>query len=847
MPDLPEIGYGTVHGRFVAGVLDSGDSGVAPDAVPLQGHVEFWPTTNTVLSRTSNAPATLLPQTVCVYLDNQGYLVDENGNRGVTLFATDDPDAIPTEWQWRAVFHFTLNDRAVPRHAFNFELPEGSDVDLTEVAPIFASDGIIVIKAGIPASLIDAKGDLIVGLADDTPVRLPVGPPGTVLMSDPAANVGVIWTSLGSGGWVPVPATEDQQGIAEIADQAQADAGTDDTTIITPLKLSQVIAAAIAGLPPIPPAPVQATEDIAGIAEVATQAEVDAGVDDLRFVTPAKLLPFVQDQIATATPPPPAQATEADDGITRYATQAEVDAGADLDSVVRPGTLAPYVTDQIAAQAPPPPQATEGVDGVTRYATQAEVDAGLEADSVVRPSTLAPYVADQIATQSPPPPAATELVAGIAQIADAAEAVAGTDDTTIMTPLKSKSAIDLAIAGIPVVDPATEVAAGVTRYATQTEVDAGLDADSVVRPSTLAPYVADQIATQSPAPAPASETVEGIARYATQAEVDAGVEASATVRPSTLAPYVAAAIAAIPAPTVPDASETVEGIARIATQAEVDAGLDDLTIVTPLKVDTAINAAIGALPPSIQADIFEAQGDLIVGTGPDAGVILPVGLPGQVMVPDPLAPSGVKWADLPPAGMKVYANLAEAEAVRTAEVGTLHVDDMAAAFPNLVGPGAGVDGYFANGPGDLVITTSVNDSSNPFPIGQWHVHQEFIVSKGAPTTARMDLNFRTFHRTFAYVPPDPGGVGCLWWPTPELPHPPTPQVVAYSWDGFNWGFAYARSIIDPPGTTGAASVVLRDTSTGRSEIVDPVNPLDIANKQYVDAAIAALRLQLGLA
>ena len=34
---------------------------------------------------------------------------------------------------------------------------------------------------------------------------------------------------------------------------------------------------------------VQATEGVAGIAEVATQAETDAGTDDTRFVTPAKL------------------------------------------------------------------------------------------------------------------------------------------------------------------------------------------------------------------------------------------------------------------------------------------------------------------------------------------------------------------------------------------------------------------------------------------------------------------------------------------------------------------------------------------------------------------------------
>lgn len=37
----------------------------------------------------------------------------------------------------------------------------------------------------------------------------------------------------------------------------------------------------------------QATETLAGVAEIATQAETDAGVDDLRFVTPLKLAAWV--------------------------------------------------------------------------------------------------------------------------------------------------------------------------------------------------------------------------------------------------------------------------------------------------------------------------------------------------------------------------------------------------------------------------------------------------------------------------------------------------------------------------------------------------------------------------
>jgi len=52
---------------------------------------------------------------------------------------------------------------------------------------------------GIQKSIIDAKGDMIVGSADDTPVRLPVGANGTVLTADSAESGGIKWSASGSG------------------------------------------------------------------------------------------------------------------------------------------------------------------------------------------------------------------------------------------------------------------------------------------------------------------------------------------------------------------------------------------------------------------------------------------------------------------------------------------------------------------------------------------------------------------------------------------------------------------------------------------------------------------------
>lgn len=90
------------------------------------------------------------------------------------------------------------------------------------------------------------------------------------------------------------PATETTKGVAEIATQAEVDAGTDDQRFITPVKLAARLAAAFGAI-------VSATEAVEGVAEIATQAEVDAGTDDDRFVTPLKLatrLLAVMDAIA---------------------------------------------------------------------------------------------------------------------------------------------------------------------------------------------------------------------------------------------------------------------------------------------------------------------------------------------------------------------------------------------------------------------------------------------------------------------------------------------------------------------------------------------------------------------
>jgi len=75
-----------------------------------------------------------------------------------------------------------------------------------------------------------------------------------------------------SNGSIPI-ASETVQGIVERATQAEVDAGTDTTRFISPARLQAKVA----------------TETALGIVERATQAEVDAGTDTTRYVAPVTL------------------------------------------------------------------------------------------------------------------------------------------------------------------------------------------------------------------------------------------------------------------------------------------------------------------------------------------------------------------------------------------------------------------------------------------------------------------------------------------------------------------------------------------------------------------------------
>lgn len=118
------------------------------------------------------------------------------------------------------------------------------------------------------------------------------------------------------------------------ATQAEAEAGTDSTKLMNPLRVFQAIAKVVT----------QATETAFGWLKIATQTQVLAGADDATAVTPKKLR-------------------------AAQATQAEAEAGALDTKLMTPLRALQLIRNATAI-------ATEALLGTLRIGTQAEVDAG---------------------------------------------------------------------------------------------------------------------------------------------------------------------------------------------------------------------------------------------------------------------------------------------------------------------------------------------------------------------------------------------------------------------------------------------------------------------------------------
>lgn len=196
-------------------------------------------------------------------------------------------------------------------------------------------------------------------------------------------------------------ATENNIGVATIASVADIDSGTDDSKIVTPLKLKHAMQRP------------QATESVRGVAFLATQDESNNGTDDSKIVTPLKLQNKINLEFNNRI------ARELTAGIIKLSTTTQAQAGIDDTTAITPlklqQALATVQNSIISTDA------TESAKGIVQLATLGQVYSGtIRSGYAISPYTIANMIGDSTKR-------------GIVQAASSAQANQGQDDTVYIS------------------------------------------------------------------------------------------------------------------------------------------------------------------------------------------------------------------------------------------------------------------------------------------------------------------------------------------------------------------------------------------------------------------------------
>jgi hypothetical protein len=287
------------------------------------------------------------------------------------------------------------------------------------------------------------------GLAGKAPLNSPAltGTP-----TAPTANAGTNSTQLattafvnaavaaggGGGGGSVADASESAKGIVQLATAAETTAGTDGTKAVHPAglkveldKKASLASPALTGTPTAPTAatntnttqiattafvkanyPPAANELFAGVVELATTAEVTAGTDTTRVVTPAGLKAALDSQTVTV---PDGSTTVK--GIVKLANNTESLTGTSDQIAATPAGVITAINDRIKA-------GTQSVAGLVRIATTSEISAGSANSIAVQPAGLKSLLDTNYAKLASP---------GLTGTPTAPTAAAGTATTQLAT------------------------------------------------------------------------------------------------------------------------------------------------------------------------------------------------------------------------------------------------------------------------------------------------------------------------------------------------------------------------------------------------------------------------------
>lgn len=329
--------------------------------------------------------------------------------------------------------------------------------------------------------------------------------------------------------------------------------------------------------------PPSASEGVSGTAEIATTAEVTAGTDDFRIVSPLKL---AQRLTGIAAQP---DATETVKGIIELATTAETLAGSDAVRAVVPSGLAAAFTDRIDTNV------ALGSSNV-KIPSQAAVKA--YADGIIAAADAMVFKGVIDASTNPNYPASNR---GETYRISVAGKIGGAAGPNVEVGDILMALTDGTVAG-------TEAAVGAQWSITQNNLDGAVigpvssvasrlavfsgTTGKVIADSGVAVSTDTTLAGASNAQLPSALAVKTYADTKQPLNTNltsiAGLTTTAYGRAFLVLADQAALMALLAA-----ASETVSGKVQLATQAEITTGTNDTKAVTPLKHATDLTTKLG--------------------------------------------------------------------------------------------------------------------------------------------------------------------------------------------------------------------------------------------------------------
>jgi hypothetical protein len=303
-----------------------------------------------------------------------------------------------------------------------------------------------------------------------------------------------------------------------------------------------------------------ASETVAGVIEIATNAEATAGTATDKALVPSNLssiaLSTLNDDLSYLVPSN--NLSDLDSASTArtnlgLGTSATLDVGTTANLVVQLDASArlPAVDGSQLTNLPSASPASETVAGIIEIATNAEATAGTATDKALVPSNISSFdlsVMDNTTSTFitvDDIPTASHSTAGILETATNAEASAASANDKILTPA-NLSHIDLSTLNddlsylVPSNNLSDLDSASTARtnlgLGTSATLDVGTTANLVVQldASARLPAVDGSQLTNLPSASPASETVAGIIEIATNAEATAGTATDKALVPSNL-------------------------------------------------------------------------------------------------------------------------------------------------------------------------------------------------------------------------------------------------------------------------------------------------------------------------